>query len=309
MRENAHDLVYLDTQRYMSLANLKAFYWGIIIIPIMMVVLGIATINTNGVSWKALFPLISITIWSFLYWIFVLKIQRKKTNKTFELRFLVNGISGLLVSSLFWILYTSFSLFANNPIVGLDFSLWILFFYLFFSALYIGLIVFGVHKGIFKRLKEKSQTPKALTFSAFFAAILPITGVLGMYTSKTLRHYASIGVQNFVGTIACVLIIFIPIFAHINFVQYFYCKKYEILCDEYGNATSPWLEPHTKGRENKAKFKNETCENTVVSDSRPSKKNIPLIIKILIGIIIVPIIFSIIVFFVFFIKGFIQGIS
>lgn len=304
IKDNARDLIYLDTRRYMSLDNLRVFYWAIIIIPIIMVTWGIAAINTVGVNLRSLFPLISIGIWSLLYWLFVLIIQSPKVKKTFELRFLVNGISGFLISSLFWILYASLSLLDNNQIIGFDFSLWILFFYLLFSAFYIGLVVLGVRKGIFKKIKEKSQTPKALAISAFFSAILPSAGVMGMYTSRMLRAHASDAVQNIVGTVALVLVIFAPILAHINFVQYYYCKKYEILCDEYGDTTSPNLERKTKEKKTQNKPHDANGSVTVIT-----KKKLPLIFKILIGIVAVPIAFFVIVFLVFFIKGFINGIS
>ena len=306
MKNNVRDLIYLDTKRYMSLDNLRVFYWAIIIIPLIMVIWGIAAINTIGVNWRSLFPLISIGIWSLLYWLFVLIIQSPKVKKTFALRFLVNGISGLLISSLFWILYASLSLLDNNPILGFDFSLWILLFYLLFSAFYIGLVVFGVHKGIFKKIKEKSQTPKVLAISAFFSAILPSAGIMGMYTSKMLRAHASDAVQDIVGTIALVLVIFLPILAHINFVQYYYCKKYEILCDEYGDTTSPNLDRKIKEKKSKATNKSYDTSN---SATIVTKKKIPLIVKILVGLVVVPIAFFIIVFLVFFIKGFTKGIS
>ena len=304
IKDNARDLIYLDTRRYMSLDNLRVFYWAIIIIPIIMVTWGIAAINTVGVNLRSLFPLISIGIWSLFYWLFVLIIQSPKVKKTFELRFLVNGISGFLISSLFWILYASLSLLDNNQIIGFDFSLWILFFYLLFSAFYIGLVVLGVRKGIFKKIKEKSQTPKALAISAFFSAILPSAGVMGMYTSRMLRAHASDAVQNIVGTVALVLVIFAPILAHINFIQYYYCKKYEILCDEYGDTTSPNLERKTKEKKTKNKPYDANGSATVIT-----KEKLPLIFKILIGIVAVPIAFFVIVFLVFFIKGFINGIS
>lgn len=299
MRERACDLIYLNTKRYTSISNLRTLYWAIIIFPCIMMLMSIAAINTNGVSWKSLFPLISIAIWSLLYWIFVLMIQSKKTKKTFELRFLVNGISGLLVSSLFWIFCTSFNLVADDPVFEFDFSLWILFLYLIFSVAYIALIVIGVHKGIYKKIREKGHTPRAIAVDAFFASIIPVAGLLGMVTSKLLRAYASVSVQNIVATVAFVLIIFLPALAHINFVQYFYCKKYGILCDEYGDTTSPKLERQIK--EKKEKINN--------LGKKQAKKKVPLIIKILIGIVSVPIIFFVIVFIVFFIKGFIQGIA
>lgn len=309
MREKAKDLVYLDTNRYISIENLRIFYWATVIIPFSIVVLGIAAISTIGVNLRSLFPLISIGIWSLFYWTFLLIIQSNKIQKTFDLRFLVNGISGLLVSSLFWIIYASLSLIDNNSIIGFDFSIWILFFYLLFSACYIGLVVLGVHKGFFKKIREKSRTPKALAISAFFSAILPSIGIMGMYSSKILRVNTSDAVQNLVGTTALVLVIFLPILAHINFVQYFYCKKYKILCDENGNTTSPNLEYHKSKRRSKVKLKEERFEQPNISKEKSSKKNVTLLIKIIIGFLCIPIMFILIVFLVFFIKEFIQGIS
>lgn len=308
MKENAKELIYLDSKRYISIQSLRVLYWAISIIPFIMIVWGIVAINTIGLNLRSLFPLVSIVVWSLLYWTFVLTVQGRKA-KTFELRFLVNGVSGLLISSLFGILYASLSLLKNDHPIGFRFLLWILLFYLLFSILYISLVILGVHKGIFKKIKEKSQTPKFLVISAFFAAILPSAGVIGMFTSRILRAHASVAVQDFVGNSALILIIFLPIFAHINFVQYFYCKKYKIYCDEYGNTTSPDLEYHKKAKRNKAERKGLRLEQPNASNSKSKKKKIPLIVKILIGVSSIPIIFILIVFLVFFIKGFIQGIS
>lgn len=307
MKENVRDLIYLDSKRYISIQSLRVLYWAISIIPFIMIIWGIVAINTIGLNWMSSFPLISIAVWSLLYWTFVLAVQGRKT-KTFELRFLVNGVSGLLISSLFWILYASLSLLENAPVIGFDFLLWILLFYLIFSAFYIASVILGVHKGIFKKIKEKSQTPKALAISAFFAAILPSTGAMGMYASRILRAHASVAIQDIVGTTALVLVIFLPILAHINFVQYFYCKKYKISCDEYGNTTSPNLEYHKKQKRKKTELREVVPEQPIISKAMSSKKNIPLLIKILIGIFVIPIILIFIVFLVFFIKGFIQGI-
>lgn len=308
MKENAKDLIYLDSKSYISIQSLRVLYWAISIIPFIMIVWGIVAIKTIGLNWRSLFPLISIATWSIFYWTFVLTVQWKK-RKTFELRFLVNGISGLLISSLFWILFASLSLLEDAPTIGFRYLLWILLFYLLFSVLYISLVILGVHKGIFKKIKEKSQTPKFLAISAFFAAILPSAGAIGMYTSRILRAHASVAVQNIIGRSALILVIFLPILAHINFVQYFYCRKYKIYCDEYGNTTSPDLEHHKKTKRNKVDRKEVLLEQPNASNSKSKKKEIPLIAKILIGVFSIPIILIFIVFLVFFIKGFIQGIS
>lgn len=284
MKEKVYNFIYLNSNRYLSLHCLQTFYWAIIIFPLTMIAWGIAAIRFIGVNGKSLFPLVSAIVWSSVYWIFVLTVKSKRTPKSFALRFLVNGISGILVSALFWCLYTSFILLDGNPIVGFDFAIGILIFYLLFSVLYMGIVVLGVQKGIFRKIRKKAQSPKAISLSAFFSALLPMAGVMGMYTSKILRAYTCITVQNIVGTVALVFVIFIPILAHVNFVQYFYCKKYKISCDEFGNTTSPNLEPTKKLKRIK------------------TKKRIPFFIKILIGILGMPITFFLIVFLILFIK-------
>lgn len=289
MREKVRDLVYLDTTRYTSLNNLRLFFWGIIFIPIIILIIGIVR--------KLAFPIVSIFLWGLLYWIFIFVIQNKHTKKTFQLRFLVNGISGLFLSSLFWIFFASFSSASNISFLSFNFLLWILIFYLVFSLVYIVLIILGVHKGIFARIREKNRTKTALIISSFFGALIPCSGVLGIYSSRLLRSHASISMQYTIITIIAVLVIFIPALAHINFVQYFYCKKYSILCDEYGNTTSPKLERYYKKKRTKRE-----------KNQQEKKKKLPLVIKILIGTVCIPIVSFVILFIIFFIKAITRNI-
>ncbi len=160
MREKVLNLIYLNTQNYISLSSLKTFYWATIIIPIMMI--------TIGIVGKSLFSLVSIALWSLVYWVFVLILQSNRVKKTFELRFLVNGIVGLFVSSLFWIFYTSFNFASDKPFMKIDFFLWILLFYLLFTVIYIAGIVLGVHKGIYGKIREMGHTKTAIAISALF---------------------------------------------------------------------------------------------------------------------------------------------
>lgn len=292
MREKVRDLVYLDTRRYMSLENLRVFYWGIFIIPLFMLVIGIVSINYNGINWKSLFPIASIAIWSLLYWIFVLTLQSKRTKKTFELRFLVNGISGLLISSLFWIFVASLTLSAGTPFLKFDFLLWILLFYLIFSFIYVFVIILCVHKGVFALIKEKSKTRTAIMISAFVGALLPSSGVIGMYLSRLFRSYASVSMQQSVFTILAVLMIFLPALAHIGFVQYCYCKRYGILWDENGDDTSSELERKAKKTK---KFQKKSAKN--------GDKKMPVTLKIVIGIIGVPIAVFILLLFIGFLLS------
>lgn len=291
MEKKARELVYLDTERYMSLDNLRVFYWGIIIIPVIMLVMGIVG--------KIIFPVVSILLWSLLYWIFVVLIQSKYIKKTFELRFFVNGICGLFLSSLFLILFLSFDLVADadKQFLGFNFYLWILVFYLSFSLIYVLAIIIGVHKGIFARIKQMSKSKTILVISAFFGTLIPCSGILGIYVSRMMRSHARLSIQYAVITVFMVLLIFIPALAHINFVQYFYCKKYGIVCDENGDTTSPMLE-----RQNRKKT------STRKEQKNQHKKKTPLISKILITIVSVPIIFFLAVFLIAFIKTIIENI-
>ena len=314
MREKVCDFIYLDSERYMSLNNLKVFYWGAIIIPFCMIVMGVVSIRLIGVSWKSLFPLVSIATWSLMYWVFVLTIQSKRTKKDFALRFLVNGISGLLLSSLFWIFMASFNILSDTPFLDFHSMLWMLLLYLLVTLVYIFIIVFCVHKGVFALIREKHKTKTALKVSACLGAMLPASGVIGMCTSQFIRSYGRINTQLWVMTLLTSLLFFLPAVAHINFVQYFYCKKYAIDCDEAGNKTSPALERRPKAvKKIKQTLISERAKVTPstkadCSSGIPSKKKIPLIIKILTGIVSVPIFFFIIVFLVFLIKTIIEKV-
>lgn len=163
MKEKVKDLIYLDSKRYISIRSLRTFYWAILIIPITMLIWGIVAIKTIGLNWKSLFPLISIVVWSLLYWTFVLTVQGKK-KKTFELRFLVNGISGLLISSLFWILCASLSLLEDVPTIGFGFLLWILLFYLLFLSCILVWLFLVYTKVSLRKLKKKVKHLKPWQF-------------------------------------------------------------------------------------------------------------------------------------------------
>lgn len=336
MENKVRDLVYLDTKKYLSLNNLRRFYWCGIIIPFIMAVISIVSIKYNGINWKSLFPLVSIAVWSLLYWIFVLTVQSKRTKKTFELRFLVNGISGFMLSSLMWIIFASFNLDATTSFLSFDFFLWILGFYLLFSLIYVIAIILCVHKGVFAWLREKGKTKTARILSSIFGGLIPVFAVLGMYSSRLMRAHASISTQYTVMTIITILVIFIPALAHINFVQYYYCKKYGINCDEHGNTTSPKLERGPSKSEIRKERKRaqreyemtaggyqdvltkeigggpleaEISEAEAQAGEKHGKKRMPLILKILIGIVSVPILAFVITFIVFFIKAMIQDLS
>ena len=242
MKEKARNLVYLNTKHYTSFADLITFQRIGLVISFCLFTVGFIEIKTNGVNWKSLFPIISVAIWDILYWKFVSEIKSRKT--TFEMRFLVNGIEGIFMMSLCWALFTSFNLAAETPIVDYGFCLWIVLLYLIFSIIYMGLIILGVHKGVFEKVRKFGSLAKVLALDALLASLIPIAGILGRIDAKLLAENASVSTQNSVITAAFVVLIFITALGNLNFVQYYYCKKYDILHDENGDTTSPKLETH-----------------------------------------------------------------
>ena len=321
MREKVKNLIYLDTQRYMSIDNLTAFYWGILIIPFFMIVMGVVSIQVSGVSWKTLFPIVSTIVWSFIYWLFVLIIKSNHVKKTFTLRFIVNGISGLLLSSLFMIFFFSFVFLSDTPFLGVDFIFLVIAFYIIFSLLYIFLIVLCVQKDLFSVIRKKTQTRTFIIISASFGGLIPGAGASGMYISRILRYNAEIEVSDTVMVVLLLVVIFTPILAHINFVQYYYCKKYGITCDEHGDETSPALEPkrntcgeHGDETSHTSEPKRNTCgeHGDKTSSASESKRNVkPLsipkkILKIILIVLMGIILFFVLLFLVFFVKTIIS---
>lgn len=294
MREKICDFIYLDTERYISLKSLKIFYWGTFIIPFYVAVMSMVAINLNGVNWKSLFPLASIVIWSMLYWGFVIAIQNKRIKKSFELRFLVNGVAGLLMSALVWVFFASFNLIADKPILDFDICLWMIPLYVLISLLFITIIIIGVHKGVYGKIRQKGKTKKALAISAFFACLIPFAGVCGKLTARLLREHASLEILSIVGTTSFIVLIFVPVLAHINFVQYFYCKKYNINCDENGDTTSQKLILETSDGNNKPK--------------KRQKKKMNIFLKILLILFCIPVAFFTILFIIGFIKAIVEKI-
>lgn len=307
MREKVKNLIYLDTQRYMSIDNLMAFYWSILIIPFFMIVMGVASIQVSGVSWKTLFPIVSTIVWSFIYWLFVLIIKSNHVKKTFTLRFIVNGISGLLLSSLFMIFFFSLVFSSDTPFLSVDFVFWVMVFYVIFSLVYMVLIILCVQKDFFAAIREKTQTKTFIIISSFFGGVMPGAGVSGMYISRMMRSYVEIDVRYTVMVVLSLVLIFIPALAHINFIQYYYCKKYGIACDENGNDTSPALDSKRnvkilKDNEKRIKSnKKATINRTVKSLSKPKK-----ILKIvLFALVAITSLFALL-FLVFFVKTIIS---
>ncbi len=243
MEKKVKELVYIDSRNYISFDSIKKLYIAIGFISFVILFLAIVG--------KVLFSIIAIAIWNILYLGLVYALNSKHIVKTFPLRFLVNGIISVFISSLFFILL--FTIMMISDIIMPAFVMWILLLYVLFILIYFGLIVYGVHKGTFGRIKEKSKNKTFMIISAVAAEFIPVSGIVGMYFSKMSKKYMSEDIQDTIAILCLVLVIFGSALGYINFIQYYYCKKYSILCDVNGNEVSPLLIPKQKKKKAKKK--------------------------------------------------------
>lgn len=236
MRKKALAFVHFNSGNYLSYSFLRRFYWYVLIIPFSMLIIGVNLLRIDGVSLKSLFPIVSIILWSIAYWAMVWTIKSNFTKKTFPLRFLVNGFMGIFITSLMWFFLSSWNLVADDPFLEFNFFLWMIPAYLLVSAIYVLSIIVRVHNGKYSKIHIKKSAVSVLL------TILSMV-FLGALVSRVLQNESGLRIQHIMMTINSIFLIFVPSLSYVNFVKYYYCKKYGFLCDENGDRESRLLYP------------------------------------------------------------------
>lgn len=252
--------------------------------------------------WHFVVILVIINV-AFLLHLLFLKLIYKNT---YPMRFLSDWIVDMLLSwlflnSAFVVLYAT-KCDTNFVVIGTLIS------YTTFLLLSIVWMIKRSKSDVYKKYAQMEKNKRPIEFAA--VSIIPVSGTIGLVIGRIITRGLDIE-KNIIAYVVFVIFIVVSMcfsLGHVNLLKYYYCKKYKIYCDEYGNTTSPDLEYHKKAKRNKAERKKVLLEQPNVSNDKPSKKKIPLIVKILIGVFSIPIIFILIVFLVFFIKEFIQEI-
>lgn len=278
MREKVKNLIYLDAERYIDIDSVKVLPWATIILPFSVI------IGSSALQWTGMIVAACICFFSSLILIRLLKSNRIK--KTFRLRFLVNGIVSLYI-------FVEISLFMLMISMALKTTImfWVLSAVIAFIVLYICIIVCMVHNDGFKSIQKVKTNRKFQKVSMIAGVFLPASGLIGYFLSKSMNRIDTI-TSTIKIDVVCILTSFVLVaisLGFINFVQYFYCVKYGINCDERGQNHSPCLE-YTPKRKKQLK------EN----------KKLPLLATILIGILCVLVSFFIIHFIIGFIKAIIK---
>ena len=211
-------------------------------------------------------------------------------------------LSWLFLNSAFVVLYAT-ECDTNFVVIGTLIS------YTTFLLLSIVWMIKRSKSDVYKKYAQMEKNKRPIEIAA--VSIIPVSGTIGLVIGRIITRGFDIG-KNTIAYVAFVIFIVVSMcfsLGHVNLLKYYYCKKYKIYCDKYGNTTSPDLEYHKKAKRNKVERKGVLLEQPNASNSKSKKKKISLLVKILIGVFSIPIIFILIVFLVFFIKGFIQGIS
>lgn len=298
MNENIKHFVYNNDANYASYASIKCLMSCVCMF--MSLITGTYAIVMK--LWHFVVILVIINV-AFLLHLLFLKLIYKNT---YPMRFLSDWIVDMLLSwlflnSAFVVLYAT-KCDTNFVVIGTLIS------YTTFLLLSIVWMIKRSKSDVYKKYAQMEKNKRPIEIAA--VSIIPVSGTIGLVIGRIITRGLDIE-KTIIAYVVFVIFIVVSMcfsLGHVNLLKYYYCKKYKIYCDEYGNTTSPDLEYHKKAKRNKAERKKVLLEQPNVSNDKPSKKKIPLIVKILIGVFSIPIIFILIVFLVFFIKEFIQEI-
>lgn len=299
MNENIKYFVYNNDANYASYASIKCLMSCVCMF--MSLITGTYAIVVK--LWHFVVILVIINV-AFLLHLLFLKLIYKNT---YPMRFLSDWIVDMLLSWLF--LNSAFVVLCETKCATNFVVVVTLISYAIFLLLSIVWMIKRSKSDVYKKYAQMEKIKRPMDIVA--ASIIPVSGTIGFVIGRIITRGLDIE-KNIIAYVAFAIFVVVSMcfsLGHVNLLKYYYCKKYKIYCDEYGNTTSPDLEYHKKAKRNKVERKGVLLEQPNASNSKSKKKKIPLIVKILIGVLSIPIILIFIVFLVFFIKGFIQGIS
>lgn len=271
MENKIRNYIYQNDTNYTSYNSMK--YLFVCIFLFLSLIIG--TFATVAKLWWGLCILIFLDITFLLYLIVLPHIK-----KTYKLRFLSEGIIDTLLSFLF--LSSAFIVLFSTECDSAGLTYGTLISYLLFTILYFVYTVCYSRSGVFQ--SPNNVTPKNNLI--FLGMLIPFSGIIGMIIARII--FKTFYFDNQVAVYICytifLLVSFLFLLGCSNYIKYYYCIKYEVLCDKNGNENSPELES-----------RKTTRKNSVASKKA---KKIPTLIKIIIGIVLVPILLLFLIAFI-----------
>ena len=277
MREKVTNLVYLDSERYISIDSIEVLPWGTILLPFFVIVTSIAK------HWPAMIIVTCVYFFSSLILISVLR--SGKIQKTFRLRFLVNGIVSVYIFAALLLPTLVIAMAVESSIMY-----WLLPAIGVFVAFYICLIVYMVHINGFKYIRKAKMNRKFQKISAVAGMLLPAAGSIGFFLSRSVDISDTVPL-NVEANVVCVVMSFVLIgvsLGFIGFVQYFYAVKYDINCDESGKNCSLLLESLDRNDDKKHREINTLAVKQKKQMKTPNRRK--LIVRIVCILVAIPIV-------------------
>lgn len=229
------DFIHWGEGSYHSFEDLK--YLGICLYLFLSVI-----VLVYGIVGKIVFSIVTILILDMLYIIFLCVLHHHNIKKVYSLRFLVNGISSVFLSMYFMLLgFTAILAINYNTLILILIAI---FSYVLFVISYCIIMLIFIKKGIFNKEKNK----KVSRASIICCSLTPVAGMIGYSLAARLNSVFEIS-NEMAGLIAfwgCEFVVCLSSLGLMNFMKYYYCRKYSITCTEDGDTTSPHLEPPKK---------------------------------------------------------------
>ncbi len=274
MESKIRNYIYYNDTNYTSYDSMK--YLFICIFLFLSLIVGTFAIVAE--LWWGLCILISLDITFLLYMIVIPHVK-----KNYSFRFISEGIIDTLLSLLF--LSSAFIILFSTGYGSPELVFGTLVSYLIFATAVLGYTVCYSKSDIF--LTPVNVSPKKHLLA--LGALIPFSGIVGMVIAKII--FRTFNFENHVAvyvffTIFVVVSLFFS-FGYSNYIKYYYCIKYKIFCDEFGNSNSPELE----SKKNISVPKN-------ASRLKSKKKKSKHILIIVIGAVSIPILILFVIAFV-----------
>ena len=274
MENKIRNYIYHNDINYTSYDSMK--YLFICIFGFLSLVVGTFAIVAN--LWWGLCILVVLDT-TFLLYLIVLR----KIKKNYRLRFLSEGIINTLISLLF--LSSAIIVLFSTKCDSLGLVYGTLISYLVLATTVIAYTICYSKSNVFLNAHNIPSKKHLLSLGA----LIPFSGIVGMSIAKiifkTFNFENQVAVYIFYAIFVVISLLFS--FGYSNYIKYYYCIKYKIFCDEFGNSYSPELE-------NK---KSKSVQKRVSVLKEKQRKGQPTL-KIVIAVVLIPVLILFIIAFV-----------
>lgn len=248
MKDRIHNFVYFHDGNYSSYGDIKCL--------MICVCWFLSFISTVVAIVMKLWLFLAFPIVINCVYVLHLMLLRFFFKDSYALRFWSDGIVTMLLSILF--LTTGYTILCATECDTTFVKYGTL---LLYAAYVLLIVLLTIHRARSDKTQKRKQPKEKL---AFFSALVPVSGVVGILAAKIFFQVLDFENKNqiaaYVVFIACIIISLLFAMGSFNFVKYYYCMKYHIRCDAEGKDWSPMLLPTSSPRSKDKSHKSKPCK-------------------------------------------------